>query len=66
VDPVRRSIRSFAAGIVVSLGSRLWFSASLPSAETVFDGGLILAGLAWLLGAYYGYRATRPGRRGGS
>jgi hypothetical protein len=55
----RIGIGAFAAGIAVSVATRVWATTALPYGEFVFSGGLIFAGLAWLFGAYYGYRAIR-------
>jgi hypothetical protein len=59
MTPTRIAIGSFATGIAVSVVTRLWSTTTLPYGERVFFGGLVLASLAWLLGAYYGYRAIR-------
>jgi hypothetical protein len=59
MSPTRTSIRSFAVGIVLSIVARLWVTSSLPYGERVFVGGTVFAGLAWVVGAYYGYRAIR-------
>jgi hypothetical protein len=59
----RIAIGSFAAGIAVSVATRVWATTALPYDERVFFGGLALASLAWLVGAYYGYRAIRDGER---
>jgi hypothetical protein len=61
MTPTRLGIGAFAAGIAVSVATRLWATTGLPYGEFVFFGGLILATLAWLLGAFYGYRAIRDG-----
>ena len=59
MTPTRIGIAAFAAGIAVSVVSRTWATTALPYGEFVFSGGLVFAGLVWLFGAYYGYRAIR-------
>ena len=59
MTPTRIGIGSFAAGIAVSVVTRMWATTVLPYGEFVFFGGLAVASLAWLVGTYYGYRAIR-------
>jgi len=59
MTPTRIGIASFAVGIVVSVVTRMWATTALPYGEFVVSGGLAVAGVAWLFGAYYGYRAIR-------
>jgi hypothetical protein len=59
MTPTRIGIGAFAAGIVVSVVTRMWATTALPHGEFVFAGGLGFASLAWLFGAYYGSRAIR-------
>jgi hypothetical protein len=61
MTPARIGIGSFAAGVAVSVATRVWAATALPHGERVFYGGLLVASLAWLVGAYYGYRAIRGG-----
>jgi hypothetical protein len=63
MNTTRASIALFAAGIVVSVGSRAWAASPLGTAEALY-GGILFSGVLWLLGAYLGYRAIRAERRG--
>jgi len=62
MDTLRTAIACFAAGIVVSVGSRAWYASARPYGDAALYGGLLLGSGLWMLGAYYGYRAVR--RRG--
>jgi len=58
MDDTRKAIACFAAGILLSIITRVWYvSTASPDAAFVLDGGLVLELLLWLLGAFYGYRA---------
>ena len=63
MNTIQVSIVLFAAAIVVSIGSRAWYLRSLGDGTAMVYVGLLLGGLLWLLGAYYGYRAIRTERR---
>ncbi|AZH26811.1 hypothetical protein [Haloplanus aerogenes] len=59
MNTIRIAITCFAVSILVSLVSRAWYSASFAYGEAAFYGGLLVGGVLWLVGAYYGYRAVR-------
>lgn len=62
MDATRRAIAAFAGAVVATLIARLPLLWSGPGARAVSSGGLAVGGVLWLLGCYYGYRATRTER----
>lgn len=57
MDDTRKAIACFAAGVLLSIVTRVWYvSAASPDASFVLNGGLVLGLFLWLLGAFYGYR----------
>jgi len=56
---IRTALGCFAASILVSLLSRTWYAAAFAYGEAAFYAGLLLGGVLWLLGAYFGYEAVR-------
>jgi len=59
MTPTRIGTASFAVDIVVSVVTRMWATTALPHGEFAVSGGLVFAGVAWLFGASYGYRAIQ-------
>lgn len=59
MDTLRTAIACFAVGILVTVVSRAWYASARPYGDEALYGGLLLGGVLWALGAYYGYRAVR-------
>lgn len=63
MDDTRKATACFAAGILLSMVTRVWYvSTASPDASFVLNGGLVLGLLLWLLGAFYGYRVLSAER----
>lgn len=63
MDDTRKTMARFAAGILLSIVTRVWcVSATSPDTPFVLNGGLMLGLLLWLLGAFHGYRAPSTER----
>jgi hypothetical protein len=56
---IRTAIACFAASILVTTAGRLWYATSAAYGESALDASILVAGVLWLLGAYYGYGAVR-------
>lgn len=65
MDATRRSILSFAAGILVTVVARSWAVVSLPHEGVVLYAGVLVGAILWVLGAYSGYVAVRSADRNG-
>lgn len=62
MDATQKSIVAFVGATLVSLVARLLSIVSVPQRDVVVSIGLLLGGVLWVLGCYYGYEASRTER----